>query len=287
MGFSSSWGVGGWNPARTITGVAVYPLYNSDQHFPRQHAPVDPTVLTRQRMPVFAGGRLPHEAVRQLSADQPLLDRLVQHIGTWNGRFGCLSMSPPRIHPKIATASPKSIDAGLFYGKAAPKKTQAFSSLCVYRVEAWKMRFFGLPAKGRFQMKCRDAREKFSAWVDGELPEEAAAHLSRHTAACRSCAREAEMLRRLGAMLDRLPAAPAPPHLSQVTLRRFRQEIENPGLVEWWRGLGLAMRGAVCSAAIGGLVLGGGLGSSLPALQTAAAAPGLLSIVYHTGGILP
>jgi anti-sigma factor RsiW len=136
-------------------------------------------------------------------------------------------------------------------------------------------------------MKCRDAKEKVNAWVDGELTKAAAAQLSRHMEGCPSCAREAEALQRLAAALDRLPAAPPPAHLSKTTLRRFRQEIDKPGLVDWWRSLGLVMRGAVCSAATGGLVLGVGLGSSLTALQTTVAASGLISIVYHTGGILP
>jgi anti-sigma factor RsiW len=150
-----------------------------------------------------------------------------------------------------------------------------------------KKGFFGLIAKGRSQMKCRDAKQKLNAWVDGELPEKAAARLSRHLEVCPSCAREAKALQHLAAALARLPAVPPPAHLSQTTLRRYRREMEKPGLVEWWRGLGLLMRGAVCSAATGGLVLGVGLGSSLTALQTTAAASGLISIVYHTGGILP
>jgi anti-sigma factor RsiW len=136
-------------------------------------------------------------------------------------------------------------------------------------------------------MKCSDAKQKFNGWVDGELPKEAAADLSRHIQGCNACAREAEALKQLAATLDRLPAAPAPAHLSQSTMRRFRQEMKKPGLVEWWRGLGLLMRGAVCGAATGGLVMGIGLGNSLTALQTSAAAPWLINIVYHTGGILP
>lgn len=136
-------------------------------------------------------------------------------------------------------------------------------------------------------MRCRDAKQKINAWVDGELPKETAADLSRHIEGCNTCAREAEALKGLAATLDRLPAVHAPDHLSRTTMRRFRQEMEMPGLVEWWRGLGLLMRGAVCGAATGGLVLGVGLGSSLTALQISAAAPWLINIVYHTGGILP
>lgn len=47
--------------------------------------------------------------------------------------------------------------------------------------------------------------EDLVAWLDGELPPEAARGVERHVAACADCAREADLLRRSGALVAGLP----------------------------------------------------------------------------------
>lgn len=52
--------------------------------------------------------------------------------------------------------------------------------------------------------------EDLVAWLDGELLADAAGRVERHVAACSVCAREADLLRRSGALLSQLPGL-APP----------------------------------------------------------------------------
>jgi hypothetical protein len=66
-------------------------------------------------------------------------------------------------------------------------------------------------------------------------------------------------------LLDRLPPLAAPAAFSRRTMRAFRAGLERPGMAEWWRGLNLAMRSAVCGAALAGLLCGAVMATSLTA----------------------
>ena len=52
--------------------------------------------------------------------------------------------------------------------------------------------------------------EDLVAWTDGELPPADAERVSAHVSACAACAREAELLRRTGDLVARMPRAEAP-----------------------------------------------------------------------------
>jgi anti-sigma factor RsiW len=128
---------------------------------------------------------------------------------------------------------------------------------------------------------------RLNAWVDGELPDEQTVRVGRHLEACRSCAREAEALRTLSTALNDMPAFRTPARLARKTMRKFRAELEAPGIIEWWRSLGFVMRSATCSAMIAGLLFGVGIGRCLTILQASAASNGFINMLYPTGGILP
>lgn len=135
-------------------------------------------------------------------------------------------------------------------------------------------------------MDCAKIRNRLEAWVDGELSVSEAEGITRHLETCPTCRRSAASLRRLASALDHLPPMTAPVTLSRRTLRAFRAGIERPGMAEWWRDLSLAMRSAVCGAALAGLLCGAVLGTSLVMLT-----PGGSSSPYQTfyasKGIIP
>lgn len=136
-------------------------------------------------------------------------------------------------------------------------------------------------------MECQDVTEILNAWMDLELPAEQTARINRHLKTCRPCAREADALRMLAITLDAMPTIPVPAQLVRKTMRKLRAGFEHPGIIEWWRSLGFAMRGAACGAAMAGLLLGIILGTSLTVLPSAAAANGYIEVLYHTEGMLP
>lgn len=76
-------------------------------------------------------------------------------------------------------------------------------------------------------MNCRQARQLFSPWLDGELTGEEAGALRAHLAACRSCAAELARLREITAALRdlRVPVAPPEGFAARVTER-----LRKPGL---------------------------------------------------------
>lgn len=112
-------------------------------------------------------------------------------------------------------------------------------------------------------MKCPEIRRRLDAWVDGELPAHEAEQIVRHLDQCPACRNEAESIKQIVASLDALPAIHAPASLTRKTLRAYRAGLANPGMVQWWQGLSLAMRGAVCCAILAGLLCGAVLGTSL------------------------
>lgn len=117
-------------------------------------------------------------------------------------------------------------------------------------------------------MQCMHIRKRLNAWVDDELEASEASRIGRHLEQCPGCRLEADAVRQVTASLDALPALSAPPGLSRKTLRTFRANLEKPGMAEWWQGLSLAMRGALCGAALAGLLCGAMLGTSISAFGT-------------------
>lgn len=76
-------------------------------------------------------------------------------------------------------------------------------------------------------MNCRDLREQFSAYLDGELPREEAQAISRHVEGCVECARELDDLRRTIEALADLPVIQAPEGLKTKILAQL--EVESGG----------------------------------------------------------
>lgn len=126
-------------------------------------------------------------------------------------------------------------------------------------------------------MNCQAIKSQLDAWVDGELPASTAKRINQHLEACPACRRRASDLRQMAAALDRLPPITAPPTFFRQTLKAYRTGHSRPGMAEWWQSLSLAMRGAVCGAALAGLLCGAVLGTSLVSLT-----PGGSATAYQT-----
>jgi anti-sigma factor RsiW len=123
-------------------------------------------------------------------------------------------------------------------------------------------------------MNCQDCINRLSAWVDGELSVPEADRITRHLDTCPACRRHASQLQEITTALDHLPAPSAPSTLSRQTLKAYRMVMERPGMADWWRSLNMVMRSAVCGAALGGLLCGAVLGTSLVTLApTGSASP--------------
>ena len=100
-------------------------------------------------------------------------------------------------------------------------------------------------------MKCHEAQELLSAWLDGELPEAVGAALTAHVEWCATCRREWLQLKALDAALDNL-AAPVPPGLAEKVAARVRRPARRPG----WQSAALA------ACLVLGIALGGSLARS-------------------------
>ena len=135
-------------------------------------------------------------------------------------------------------------------------------------------------------MDCHDIRHRLHAWVDRELPTTQAQRIEHHLAQCPDCRQEAEGIKQIAALLDALPAVPAPAALARNTLMAFRAGLNAPTMGEWWRSLTLTMRGAVCGAALAGLLFGAVLGTTFvaPGSNTAA---NPYQTLYASRGIFP
>lgn len=135
-------------------------------------------------------------------------------------------------------------------------------------------------------MQCFEIRKRLNAWVDGELPAHEAERIARHLKQCPACRLEAKGIQQIVALLEALPAMHAPAAIFRRTLRAFRANFEKPGMAEWWQGLSLAMRGAVCGATLAGLLCGAVMGTSISTLGSDGYANPYQSL-YASKGILP
>ena len=130
-------------------------------------------------------------------------------------------------------------------------------------------------------MNCQEIRNRLDAYVDGELPAGEAEKVNRHLEACPACRHQAEVLRQIGSALDLLPPLTAPPRLYRKALGAYRKGMAAPSLADWWRNLTIAMRSAVCGAALAGLLCGAVMATSIvtPTSQDGA---GLYQTLYAT-----
>jgi len=72
-------------------------------------------------------------------------------------------------------------------------------------------------------MKCRGLGEQLSAYLDGELRDEAARAIEGHLASCRPCAEELEALRAVRALVQDKPPVRASPFFYARLAARLRE----------------------------------------------------------------
>jgi anti-sigma factor RsiW len=101
-------------------------------------------------------------------------------------------------------------------------------------------------------MECRNIKEYFSAYLDGELPEAQAEMVTRHLEVCSACRREYQDWQRLWELLAVEPVQ-SPVDLTTQILARLPVSTSKP----WWRHLALA------AALVLGIFVGGKLGIDL------------------------
>ena len=135
-------------------------------------------------------------------------------------------------------------------------------------------------------MDCLNTREMLNAYLDAELPPDLTDQVCRHLDRCPECSRELTELQKIFNHLNAIPEIPTPAALARRTLKAFRAGLEKPTFSEWWQGMSLSMRGAVCGVAVAGLLFGLMLGSSLSSLPEASVQSHLIAF-SDTEGILP
>ncbi|WP_319405752.1 zf-HC2 domain-containing protein [uncultured Desulfosarcina sp.] len=135
-------------------------------------------------------------------------------------------------------------------------------------------------------MKCKMVRNRLDALLDGELPVAEVERMKAHLGECQGCRQELAARQQIADALSRLPPILAPNHFARRARRAFRSNLKRPGMAEWWQGLSMAMRSAVCGAALAGLLCGAVLGINVTASQV----PGtgnLYQNFYASKGIYP
>jgi len=73
-------------------------------------------------------------------------------------------------------------------------------------------------------MDCREMREQFSAYLDGELSEQEHALVSAHLERCSACRQELDALRQTVELMRKVPRAKAPPFLAERTVAKVEKE---------------------------------------------------------------
>ncbi|MCJ7750892.1 MAG: zf-HC2 domain-containing protein [Armatimonadetes bacterium] len=98
-------------------------------------------------------------------------------------------------------------------------------------------------------MRCREVREKLSAYAAGELPPEEREAVEAHFRGCPRCRREAEAVERAEAALAMLGAVETAPDLTEGLHRRMA-ERERRGLRWVWAGAGFAAVAVALAASL-------------------------------------
>ncbi|MFZ5452497.1 MAG: anti-sigma factor family protein [Thermodesulfobacteriota bacterium] len=109
---------------------------------------------------------------------------------------------------------------------------------------------------------CEQVRERFSAWLDGELTAAENRQVAAHLEVCQDCSRELAILQRLDEALGTL-AAPLPSRLPERVLDRLQ-----PRRRYWWQSLAMA------ASLVLGIVLGGALARNFYPYSTTIATNG-------------
>jgi len=109
---------------------------------------------------------------------------------------------------------------------------------------------------------------KLSAFLDGELTDEAKEQILEHLSHCRRCAETIETWRQVYGRLDELPTNPLKPFfLSRVKTRM--QQHSRPLFRRHWSALQKAMApAAVCAGILLGTLLGIQIKSFIPTLSS-------------------
>ena len=136
-------------------------------------------------------------------------------------------------------------------------------------------------------MKCNEIEKRLDAWVDRELSLAEAREVERHLKNCSACSREARILVRLARALDGFEPVQAPRNFSLKVRQAARALSDPPDLAQWWRNLTLAWRGAVCGAALAGLVCGGVMGTSMATTLDTDMPSSPYQIVADSGSLYP
>ena len=74
-------------------------------------------------------------------------------------------------------------------------------------------------------MDCEEARNEFSALLDGELTPDARDAVEAHLALCADCLREVDGLKRVDTLYRGLPAQTAPPRFEDRVAKAIRPSI--------------------------------------------------------------
>jgi anti-sigma factor RsiW len=84
-------------------------------------------------------------------------------------------------------------------------------------------------------MSCNELPiERLVAHVDGELPAAEAERVAAHLAACADCAREADLLRRSGDLIERLPGLEPDEDFTRRVVAAARPEARRGTLLRLW-----------------------------------------------------
>lgn len=134
-------------------------------------------------------------------------------------------------------------------------------------------------------MKCKDACDKISPWIDGELSLEIDEEISRHVSTCKSCQRQTRQLKELSTVLGQLSPHLAAPDLKTKTLERFDRLVAQGSTEKWFSQYDWFVRTAMAMGMAAGLYTGVRLGLSI-ASGSNSAEGFVSSVLYFSGGLL-
>jgi len=114
--------------------------------------------------------------------------------------------------------------------------------------------------------ECRVAKERWGAFLDGEVPPEESAVLKAHIEVCASCQQELTALQTLSTSLDAVSAPPVPAGVVEAIMGRVRQQEAGPRrrwrALDFWKTWPVAMRLAAAGIALTACFIGLMLGSA-------------------------